>query len=595
MHFGLKEETSTAIRVLCLESQINIDFAFVPVPRCCITRSFNECEGTPFLQALDNYADAPVVQKRSWKGCKKSRKTHAFGDAVPDLLAAAPPKSTISSSCSNGFVGSDLRVLNSAPSTNTSDRSRLTSTTDRSSLAQQNKQSPLQCKNSSNEKLQRARFSMIDASVVGSPTALKQGRPVGKGRAEQALANAGAFVKGIDYDIGWKADGSPDMNYGGKASALAGVPDHPGAATSNEFTHHYRQSSDSIDRSDLFSGDKTNNNDDNYSEHIMPIKITPEAKKILEKNAQLFVRNDELISDDSDKIFSKKETTENSLQQCNVAPGTAAQISTPQQTPLGYLPLKRNTDYGSTISSLTQSSNVKTEISDIDFSWVNDVENRLEREIAFVKEDFRQQQQQQVPVRYFGMDLEHSKNSNGEVSIVPSVETTMKSFEVFGECEARKELSKIHSDVRSKAAMFDMEAFRNERKFDDMQAASRYRSRSTARTNIYIPQPDYQRSDQFSVDTTQNPSPYFSVSTSVRPTVSAYTSERRSHHCAEMSGRDDHHTDKSVYSDAATTRLYSDPRIEVLQRNRAHNDTESYMQNATQCNAEKPWKASIAY
>lgn len=46
----------------------------------------------------------------------------------------------------------------------------------------------------------------------------------------------------------------------------------------------------------------------------------------------------------------------------------------------------RNTDYGSTISSLTQSSNIKTEISDIDFSWVNDVENRLEKEIAFMKE-----------------------------------------------------------------------------------------------------------------------------------------------------------------------------------------------------------------
>lgn len=31
---------------------------------------------------------------------------------------------------------------------------------------------------------------------------------------------------------------------------------------------------------------------------------------------------------------------------------------------------------------------MKTEVSDIDFSWVNDVENRLEREIAFVREGF---------------------------------------------------------------------------------------------------------------------------------------------------------------------------------------------------------------
>ena len=46
----------------------------------------------------------------------------------------------------------------------------------------------------------------------------------------------------------------------------------------------------------------------------------------------------------------------------------------------------RNAEYGSTVSSLTQSSNMKTEVSDIDFSWVNDVENRLDREIAFVKE-----------------------------------------------------------------------------------------------------------------------------------------------------------------------------------------------------------------
>lgn len=50
------------------------------------------------------------------------------------------------------------------------------------------------------------------------------------------------------------------------------------------------------------------------------------------------------------------------------------------------LPVCRNPEYGSTISSLTQSSNMKTEVSDIDFSWVNDVENRLDREIAFVKE-----------------------------------------------------------------------------------------------------------------------------------------------------------------------------------------------------------------
>lgn len=53
--------------------------------------------------------------------------------------------------------------------------------------------------------------------------------------------------------------------------------------------------------------------------------------------------------------------------------------------------------------------------------------------------------------------------------ISPVYTATTKSLEVFGECESRKELSQIHSDVRSKAAMFDTEACRNERKFFEEQ------------------------------------------------------------------------------------------------------------------------------
>lgn len=69
------------------------------------------------------------------------------------------------------------------------------------------------------------------------------------------------------------------------------------------------------------------------------------------------------------------------------------------------------------------------------------------------------------------MDLDQSKTGKGEAAMVvsPVYTTTTKSLEVFGECESRKELSQIHSDVRTKAAMFDTEAFRNDRKVDEQQ------------------------------------------------------------------------------------------------------------------------------
>lgn len=69
------------------------------------------------------------------------------------------------------------------------------------------------------------------------------------------------------------------------------------------------------------------------------------------------------------------------------------------------------------------------------------------------------------------MDLDQSKTGKGEAEMVvsPVYTTTTKSLEVFGECESRKELSQIHSDVRTKAAMFDTEAFRNDRKVDEQQ------------------------------------------------------------------------------------------------------------------------------
>lgn len=70
------------------------------------------------------------------------------------------------------------------------------------------------------------------------------------------------------------------------------------------------------------------------------------------------------------------------------------------------------------------------------------------------------------------MDLQHPEIGKGEVSVVSPEMTVTKPLEVFGECESRKELSQIHSDVRSKAAMFDTEAFRNERKLDELQVPS---------------------------------------------------------------------------------------------------------------------------
>lgn len=69
------------------------------------------------------------------------------------------------------------------------------------------------------------------------------------------------------------------------------------------------------------------------------------------------------------------------------------------------------------------------------------------------------------------MNLDQSRTDKDEAVVVvsPMCTATTKSLEVFGESESRKELSQINSDVRSKAAMFDTEAFQKERKVGEYQ------------------------------------------------------------------------------------------------------------------------------
>ncbi|VDK67733.1 unnamed protein product [Onchocerca ochengi] len=491
-------------------------------------------------QVLDSYVDVPVTQKHNWKECRKVMKNQTYSETASDM-PSGPLKSSFSrlhlSSCSNGFAVSDIQMIHSAPSTNTSDRSRLTSTTDHSSSLHHQTPSPVQLKNSSNQHLQRIRVSRNDAGLSGTSKWLQQWNLVAKGGPSATMQH------GIDEETNSEVrkceigPHSADINYFQKESKKTATSNECShlskAATSydcDERNYGYRNGTSASNTNNQYSDCNANNNGDISSERNIPVKITLEAEKVPEKNnIQSFSKN-ATDSTDDDKVFSTDETASNPSQPYNSASGTAIQNQATQQTHLGYFPLKKSADYGSTISSLTQSSNMKTEVSDIDFSWVNDVENRLEREIAFVREDsgHQLQRQQQLPVQYFGMDLDQSRTGKSEAAMIvsPKYTTTTKSLEVFGECESRKELSQIHSDVRSKAAMFDTEAFRNERKVDEQKAANRYRSRSTPRTNVYILQPDYRRYNPISVDISQNSSRYGGIHSSNAPVATATKFDR---------------------------------------------------------------------
>uniref|UniRef100_A0A1I8EKH2 Uncharacterized protein n=2 Tax=Wuchereria bancrofti TaxID=6293 RepID=A0A1I8EKH2_WUCBA len=471
-------------------------------------------------QVLDGYADVPVGQKGICKERKKVAKCQTYGSNMPPGI----PKLSFNSGCSNGFAVSDLQMTHSAPSTDTSDRSRLTSTTGHSSLHHQTP-SPIWLKNSSNRHLQRIQVSRNDARLGGTPRQLQQWDLVPKGGPSAIVRYETADVIGEETssevrkcEIDHK---SSDVNYVCKKTAATNECSHSKAIIPHDYDErNYACRSgirSSTNRNSQHNDCNTNNNGDINPQRNISVKITLEAEEVLEKNVHLFSK-DVTNSTDDDKVFSIDETALNPFQRYNYnfASGTAPPNQTVQQMQLGYFPLKKSADYGSTISSLTQSSNMKTEVSDIDFSWVNDVENRLEREIAFVREDSRQQMQreQQLPVQYFGVDFDQSKPGKDKVAVVlsPTYTATTKSLEVFGECESRKELNQIHSDVRSKAAMFDTEAFRNEQK-----AAHRYRSRSTPRGNVYIPQPDHRSYDPILVNILQDSSRYGGIHSSNAP------------------------------------------------------------------------------
>uniref|UniRef100_A0A0R3QCI8 PHM7_ext domain-containing protein n=1 Tax=Brugia timori TaxID=42155 RepID=A0A0R3QCI8_9BILA len=361
-------------------------------------------------------------------------------------------------------------------------------------------------KNSSNRHLQRIQVSRSDARLGETPRRLQQWDFVAKGGPSAIVRYEIADVIGEEASsevIKCETDHkSSDINNVSKKTAATNEYNHSKAIIPHDYderNYAYRSGiRGSINRNSQYSDCNTNNIGDINPQRNISVKITLEAEEVPEKNVDLFSKN-VTNSTDNDKVFSIDETTLNSFQRynCNVTSGTAPQNQTVQQTQLGYFPLKKSADYGSTISSLTQSSNMKTEVSDIDFSWVNDVENRLEREIAFVREGFtafppyvslcisvliyfvasafyfiisfvdsqQQIQREQLPVQYFGVDFDQSKPGKDKAAVVllPAYTVTTKSLEVFGECESRKELNQIHSDVRSKAAMFDT-AFRNEQK-----------------------------------------------------------------------------------------------------------------------------------
>ncbi|VDO63869.1 unnamed protein product [Onchocerca flexuosa] len=285
-------------------------------------------------------------------------------------------------------------MIHSAPSTNTSDRSRLTSTTDHSSSLHHQTPSPVQLKNSSNQHLQRIRVSRNDPGLSGTAKRLQQWNLAAKGGSSATMQH------GVDEEMNSEVrkceigPHSADINYFQKESkktATTSEHGHPKVETSydcDERNNGYRNGTSGSDTNNQYSDCNANNNGDISSERNIPVKITLEAEKVPEKNnIQSFSKNSTDSTDD-DKVFSTIETASNPSQRYNLASGIAIQNQTMQQTQLGYFPLKKSADYGSTISSLTQSSNMKTEVSDIDFSWVNDVESRLEREIAFVREGF---------------------------------------------------------------------------------------------------------------------------------------------------------------------------------------------------------------
>lgn len=82
--------------------------------------------------------------------------------------------------------------------------------------------------------------------------------------------------------------------------------------------------------------------------------------------------------------------------------------------------------------------------------------------------------QRLLPIHYFGVECDIEKYENKSLGDVQQNQCKqndgiVKEMDVYGICESRKELGDIHSDVRSKAAMFDDEAYWNEHKLNEYQ------------------------------------------------------------------------------------------------------------------------------
>lgn len=202
-------------------------------------------------------------------------------------------------------------MTHSAPSTNTSDRSRLTSTTDHSSSLHHQTPSPVQLKNSSNQHLQRIRVSRNDAGLAGTPRRLQQWNLIAKGAPSATVRQGTAEV--IDEEtssevgkceIGHK---SSDINYASSKTAVINECSHPKAATSHdcdERNYGYRNGiSGSTDRNSQCTDCNTNNDGDINSERTIPVKITLEAEEVQEKNVHLFSKNVTNSTED-DKVIS---------------------------------------------------------------------------------------------------------------------------------------------------------------------------------------------------------------------------------------------------------------------------------------------------
>ncbi|VDM23595.1 unnamed protein product [Toxocara canis] len=626
---------------------------------------------------LDGYAELPVVSKKNWKNRKEQRKSHHFGESLPEV-PAGPPRSTVSrsvtapiqnlvaacetwrvdesNSCSNGFMASDLRAHTSVPSTNLSEHSRMPSTnTDHSSSvirspsSVNSKGSPIGIsKDALGQRVSLARCrpeSVADRTLVETATVCQPHRSIAtntingaefNGQTDSSQCNSSLLVTGVSCGSCAAAaviaheneihHSNAQFSASQVSNASAWKPERfqserYGEAESFENDAHTPYGGNKNDHCDTTSTDDAF--DSVLTERTIPIKITPEAKKILERNAQMFPRNETSENERNSELSRSERNETASGNAITLQSNMANRYYSPQpSTPLTHQSLKRDADYGSTVSSLTQSSNMKTEVSDIDFSWVNDVENRLEKEIAFVKEDYPRHQ---MPVRYFGMD-EDERQMSGSLQRTPSERgPTMQPSEAFAESEPRRELNEIRSDVRSKAAMFDGVAMRNTQANAECQTqmGSRYRSRSTPRSdqNMYIPQPDYNNFEPISVDTSQSDSQRyfgFRVTNDVIGTTMS-PSERRirkfelnpSFHSYGKNVVIFEHTNGNV--NASTTvsahelhnarygrnvvpqRNPNNYRNEILQRNRTYDATEYYRQNAARRQADKPWRASVAY